>query len=362
MSISPGIVIFSDKSIIRIGRHLTLILLMILVFTWVISQREEGAGYFNIFPAVSINALFFFSYAYITAYLLVPGLLLRRNYLFFIVAFLISGFAISWLKFFVSDILFYSAIADNAIVEAKKHGFQQFLVNTKDMSFIVAIFLIAKYARDNYYMKQRKAELKEFGLKEEIRLIKNQLDPHIVFNHLNNLYSLAVNSSIDLPLEINRFHSILCYYFKEGKQDCVKLKEELISIRNFIALEELRYRERLSVNFQIEGHFEGKVIAPFILLRFIENAFEHGISSDSGKVWITVRVAIKGDRLFYHVSNSKPFNILDHKGASRKMLNTVNSKLLLYYRGRHRLRVEGRENSFSVDLQILMKNGPDTVT
>jgi len=354
MSNLPGLLFYSDRIIFRLGRHLFLFISMILIFSWVVYMRDGSEnGFLLAAKGVLINALFFFGYAYITAYLLVPYLLSQKRYLLFVLVFLIVGLLISALKFIFSDYLFYTAIAAEFSERMRILDISYILVNTKDMTFIVAIFLIAKFSKDNYHLRMRLRELQDHQIRSEIKLLKNQLDPHVVFNNLNNIYSLALNNSDQVAENMTRFKSVLHYYFVEGKGQTVALTEELRTIEDFICLEKLRYGDRLTVDFEASGIQENKSIIPFVLFSFVENCFEHGCSIDHGKAWIRIIVKIEKEAIVFHASNSKPDNVLESKSNSvRKSGNTTKNKLELLYPGRYLLRIDDRPDMYCLDLKL----------
>lgn len=339
----------SDKPQYRFARHSFLILSMIGIFSWIVFMREgEQRSVGNIIASVAANSVFFFGYAYLTAYLLVPKLLLRRRFLYFFMVFISSGVFISILKFAVSDYIFYSAIAADLNKSLGAFNLSEILVNTKDMTFIVAIFLVAKYARDNFKINKRLGELRDQQIRYEIKLLRNQLNPHVVFNNLNNIYSLALNNSPTLIRNITNLRSVLSYYFKDGKEDSVPLKAEIDVIRNYIDLEKLRYGDRLSVEFKTEGDMRGNIV-PFVLFSFIENCFEHGCSVDSGLAWIKIKLISKADSLIFHASNSRPSHL---PGEDANKASDLQCRLELLYPGRHILRIDDRKDMYCVDLKL----------
>ena len=124
---------------------------------------------------VFTNALFFFGYAYISVYLLIPKFLLERRIFVFFIAFVLTGFALSLLKFLFSDYIFYQAIAPENAIPGNLITLQALLVNTKDMTFIVAVFALAKFARDHYTLELNNRELQRKELEAELKLIEHQM-------------------------------------------------------------------------------------------------------------------------------------------------------------------------------------------
>lgn len=354
MRIKPGTLIYSDKLFIRISRHLLLFLFMNLLFIWVAYKRSsDGNDILEVSGMVIFNSLFFFSYAYITTYILFPLILLKHKYVLFGLFFLLTGICISYVKFFFSDYLFYDAIAAELSHRIKNVDLAHVVVNTKDMTFIVAIFLIAKYAKDNYKMQNQLRDLREWKLESEIKLIHNQLNPHVVFNNLNNLYSISLNNPQQVLPNIRKLKALLTYYFSVGKSPLVKLNDELEMIDNFIGLEKLRYGDRLKMNYQVAGESDEHFIIPFVLFSIVENCFEHGCSVEAGNSWINIKVDIRKKSLIFHVANSKPNTVSpkgkDHPEGSE---NKISKRLELLYPGRHQFIIEDEPGTYSVTLKL----------
>jgi len=354
MRIKPESFVFSEKFVFRLIRHLTLIVSLNLIFIWVaLSRSAVEEDFAKVAGLVLFNSFFFFSYAYVTAYVLFPLFLLKKRLLVFGITFLLSGLAISSLKFLFSDYLFYDAIAADLSYSIKNINAVQVITNAKDMTFIVAIFLIAKFAKDNYNMGNKLRELKEKRLESEIKLIHNQLDPHVVFNNLNNLYSISLNNSDQVLPYIQKLKSLLNYYFTESKNPQVLLQKELEMIDDFMGLEKLRYGERLDLKYNISGPSEGRYIVPFVLFSFVENCFEHGCSIETGKSWIKIDVDIRRNSLHFYAENSKPNVLLLHgTGEPESSLDNMKRKLELLYPGRHYLVIKDEKLTYSVALKL----------
>ena len=350
----PGSILFSEKILYRLARHLFLFVGMNLLFTWVLVMRDtNGQSISGIGLNVFINSLFFFGYAYLTAYLLMPGLIMKGRYLLFFLVFLAAGIGISWLKFAFSDYLFYSAIGDEVNARIRAATLSSIMVNTKDMTFIVALFLIAKFAKDNHQVRNRLALLQDDQIRSEIRLLRNQLDPHVVFNNLNNLYCLSLNHSPAVNLNLGKLRSVLSYYFEDGKQKQVKLKRELQIIRDYLDLEKLRYGDRLTVDFRVEGDPGGKEISPLLLFPFVENSLEHGCSMESGSSWIRIYVKIEDGSITFHVANSKPEMVLEAvKEEDMARRYQPEEKLQLLYPGKYMIRIDDRKDMYGVDFKL----------
>ncbi len=344
----------NQKLLIRVIRHATLFLGMIFLFSWVVwSRTGEPGSFWKGFAMVTTNAMFFFGYAYITVYLLIPHLLIRRREVLFIVAFVATGIGLSLIKFLFSDFIFYQAIAPENGSQSNLISLSALLVNTKDMTFIVALFALVKYARDNYILESNIRELQRKGIEAELKLIEHQMDPHVIFNNFNNLYSISIYRPEYLKSTVKKLKAILHYLFMESRKDKVLLVNEIEMIENYVGLEQLRYGERLKIDFSVEGDMHGLRITPLILYSFVENCFVHGAGEDPSKSWITIALTVKDTWLRFIAANSVRDNPGEQRSGGKKTANENSVRRLeLEYPNSHRLTIREKRNEHMVELNI----------
>ncbi len=345
--------LFTDQRwVSRILRHFLLFFSLVLIFSWVAHYRSESeGGYQQSLMMVVVNAFFFFAYAYLTVYLLIPRLLLRKKIAPFVLAFVLAGVAMSALKYLFSDFGFYHAISPDSRVLTGPVAFSDLLVNTKDMTFVVAIFAIVKYARDHYLLESNIRELQQKGLEAEIKLLEHQMDPHVIFNNFNSLYSISLNRPELLGVTVKKLQSVLHYLFRESKLDKVLLSKEIEMIENYIGLEKLRYGERLKINYEIDGNPRGLQITPLILYPFVENCFVHGAGEDPDQSWINVSLSIKDNKLQFCASNSVSRGANLPRNGKSGNENSIR-RLEIQYPNSHRLTILDREKKHVVELNI----------
>ena len=344
----------SQKLIHKIFRHLFLFLAMVLLFSWVAYSRSgKQESFVRGLAMVFTNALFFFGYAYLTVYLLIPKFLARRKVIVFIFLFLACGMGLSLLKFVFSDYIFYQAIAPEISLSGSTFTLSALLINTKDMTFIVAIFALARFARDHYLLESNILELQKKSLEAELKLIEHQMDPHVIFNNFNNLYSISIYRPEYLKSTVKKLKSLLHYLFRDSKNSEVLLSREVEMIQNYMGMEKLRYGERLNSTFQVDGKVEGLTIAPLILYSFVENCYVHGAGEDPKNSWIRIALKVKDSRLTFRAANS----VSDHHRVKRtngpKGTNENSERRLeLQYPNSHRLTIKEKRNEHIVELNL----------
>lgn len=211
-------------------------------------------------------------------------------------------------------------------------------------SFIfVSIMFILRYKNEKHSRLQIQKEKTEL----ELKVLKSQLNPHFLFNTLNNIYSLAISNSAATAQSISRLSDILDYVLARGQEKMVSAAEELKIIKDYVELEKLRYDERLTVN-QSENIEFPAFIPPLLYLSLVENAFKHGAEKTSGD--IEINISLFTDRNF---ATFKVENHFYEKAADERIgigLNNIKKQLELYYTDRHSLEIEKFGNRFSVKL------------
>jgi two-component system, LytTR family, sensor kinase len=173
----------------------------------------------------------------------------------------------------------------------------------------------------------------------ELSFLKAQINPHFLFNTLNNIYSMAVTKSDNTPGAIMKLSNIMRYITDEAANDFVPLKDEVNCAIDYIDLQKMRLSQKMHVDFSVNGEFIGKQIPPLILLTFIENVFKYGISSHEATV-ITIKLNVDEKNLFFFCQNkifdpalklrregigiSNSEQRLDHLYPGKYLLNTTN--------------------------------------
>ncbi len=137
--------------------------------------------------------------------------------------------------------------------------------------------------------------------------MKTQINPHFLFNTLNNIYSLALRQSDDAPVIARQLKELSQYMLYDCTRDMVPLSGEVTFLNNYVSLEQLRNKqEDIDIRLDIKGETEGKQIAPLLLVNFIENAFKHGVKSGIDRAFVQINPFIMDDLLSMEVTNSRP--------------------------------------------------------
>jgi len=184
----------------------------------------------------------------------------------------------------------------------------------------------------------------------ELALLRSQINPHFLFNTLNNIYSLVYKKSEDAPEAVMKMSSIMRYMLYDATTDNVLLEKEIEYLKSFIELEKLRIRHKDFVELKISGNVEGRTIAPMLLIPFVENAFKHGsrIVANPG---IRINLSIGSRQILFEVINHiRKNSTLTKDQAGGIGLINIRRRLNLLYPGKHQLEISSVKETYNVHL------------
>ncbi|WP_117884172.1 sensor histidine kinase [Aureibaculum luteum] len=211
--------------------------------------------------------------------------------------------------------------------------------------------MAAFFVRRNIIIQRENSEKDKLQKEIELNYLKEQVNPHFLFNSLNSIYSLSRQQSPETPDLVMQLSELMRYQLESSKKDTVLLKEELEFIENYLLLEEKRLSERCTVDFLITGDYSDFKIAPMLLIPFVENAVKHGAKSTNEQSTIDISVTIKNSTLYFCVDNSKPSKVSTSKRIGLGLEN-VRRRLYLLYPNAHVLEIDDKENLYRVNLSI----------
>lgn len=186
----------------------------------------------------------------------------------------------------------------------------------------------------------------------ELQLLKAQVHPHFLFNTLNNIYSFSLDNSPKTPGLILKLSSLLSYMLYDCKTDEVRLEKEIDIMKNYIDLERERYGDKIEISWNVEGEVRDKLIAPLLLLPFLENAFKHGISEQIEKPWLGVDLSVQQGRLRCKIANSK--NEYVPQSDNGIGIDNVKKRLSFLYPGKHELKINDEGSFFVVSMMLVL--------
>lgn len=223
--------------------------------------------------------------------------------------------------------------------------------------FVLAVTasLAFYYILENLKLDKQKKELKLVSLASELQFLKSQVSPHFLFNVLNSLSFLARKKSAILEPALIKLSSLLRYMLYETDVNGTLLDKEIRYLTDYIELQKLRYHD-IRVNSSFQNNNEDAVIAPMLLIPFVENAFKHTAAAESAESVIDITLHVHEHQLHFTVTNnySESTNVQADK-ASGIGLSNVSKRLEILYPGSHRLSIQKKDNRFAVSLEIKLE-------
>lgn len=340
--------------------------------------RMQFMFYINLFLVI----LFF----YLNKYIFVPWLFLNQRYGYYIITFILSitfGFVFTKIMFnaVIPNVFhnYYQNLEDVKVffstsekidhlnaeerLREMKHYYNHFLRGEPVSNPVKAIFAVTlAFAISSSYTISKKWHQNELQknklvkdhFETELMFLKSQVNPHFLFNTLNAIYSMAVKKSDKTANTIVKLSALIRYMLYDSNKDFVELEEELMYIRNYIELQSIRLHDDVDLQFQINGKAEGKLIAPMLLVPFIENAFKHGIDYTS-KSYVDIKISVDKDELNLRVTNSKNRQKAEQVDKNSGIgLKNVKRRLELVYPDKHLLNINESDDLYEVSLTIIL--------
>ena len=221
---------------------------------------------------------------------------------------------------------------------------------------IVSIMVISfsssfKYMEDYLEAKQTEQELKTQRLEAELKLLKTQVNPHFLFNSLNNLYSLTrIHGKAAAPLLL-KLSSMMRYMIYESNEDKVPLRKEIEYLHNYIDLQQIKTEEPQNIHLEVKGDIEGVEVAPMLFIPFLENSIKHGNLHEAGPGFVKATIEVTNKQLLFEVSNT-----INQGGQRDEVggigLENVQKRLALIYPQKHQLDTFEKDGIYYVSLKL----------
>lgn len=285
--------------------------------------------------------------AYFNSYFLVNRFLYTRQIGFYILSLTLTIVAVS----FPISIIFHRLVRDRDIKNLV-WSWNFFLVTFLAVLFSVVLILVLKLLKSWYDEEQAKLQLVKINLETELKFLKTQINPHFLFNSLNNLYALTLKKSDDAPEVVLRLSNILRYVLYETGEGKVPLDKEVQYLKDYIDLEQIRLGNRVDIRFKTEGDLQNKLIEPMLFLTFVENSFKHGAAAAIENGWVKMKLEATDNEICFSIDNSKTpgySNPSTHGGIG---LQNLQKRLDILHPDKYTLELSDLEDSYKVKLTI----------
>jgi hypothetical protein len=333
-------------------RHALFVLIMAMVFNLLTPETlklyaEKVNVPFEVFYIGQFfDMLFSLGLIYFNLYFLFPRYFKKGLYTHYLGGILFSGTLFFLIAYIIQQI--YVIYFGKHIQYAVQLSFSAFIEN---VTFPI-VFLCAttgyKVFKEWINDQERFAELEKQKLNTELAQLKNQVNPHFLFNTLNNLHVLIQtnpNKASDIVLGLS---DVLRFQIYDSQHDKVLLSKDIEIIEQYLELEKIR-RDNLTVKIAVEGSTVGVFVPPLLFINFVDNAIKH--SNARGESSINILFQLKNKELYFTLSNSKAAQKIEHENGGLGLPN-IKKRLELLYGNTHTLEILDNSDLFSVKLKI----------
>lgn len=295
---------------------------------------------------------------YINLYVLIPKFLKRKSYIFYLFWLVML---LSTTSLFIQLIIVYPL---RNILEVSEQ-FSSFSTDTHS-AFFFATFLYVlvssflKFIKDWISMQDlnyKLAKIEKEKLEAELKTLKGQLNPHFLFNSLNNIYSLALIKSDKVPDLILKLSDLMRHIIYESRENYIRLEKELEFVDNFISLQKIRTSDKIKISYTRLSDIPSGKIAPLLFEPFIDNAFKHGLPGTENEDFINIHISSTTNNFleFTITNNYEVAPQWNNKNSGIGIENVKQRLQHLYAKNEYALEIRKENQIFSVKLQLKIK-------
>ncbi len=326
--------------------HLLFWVVLVSLFGFVLGNNPD-ITYRESFTGVALQAMAYAVMVYLNLLVLIPRYLQAGQYTQYVVLLLLC-LVLTVPLHAAADRLAHTINYPD--VPYPSTYLETLLRSSINMLVMLALTTALKFAKKWFRDQQEKQELEREKLQAELKYLKAQINPHFLFNTLNNLYSLTLKKSDDAPEMVLKLSEIMRYMLHDSNERMVPLASEIGYIKNYIGLQQIRQLEKTDIRFTLNQEPNGQLIAPLLLIPFIENSFKHGIGGlEPG--WIHIDIELQGHQMVFRIDNSKPSH--PSKAISHGIgLTNVKSRLDLLYARKYELAIDDAPDHYLTELKL----------
>ncbi len=291
--------------------------------------------------------------AYLNLHYFLPRYFLKRKYLHYF-SLVLASMVMYLIAQGLLDYILYGYVIgplrNSSVLETISYNFFSTL-------WYIGLIVALKFSIDWYAQQRILQRILVEKLKAEVNFLRSQVNPHFLFNILNNLYALTLKKSNLAPEVVLKLSEMMEYMLYDSDGGSVPLDKEIGYLNNYIELEKIRYDTSPDISLQISGDTDGKEIAPLLLLPLVENAFKHGLSRQPEKSWLHGKIKVSKSSIEFSVENSKSAAYQNNSRGGIG-LDNLRKRLELLYPGRYLLTIEDKKEVFNAFMKINFQGTP----
>ena len=354
--------IFSDERKYRFRRHLVFWIFWWLFFAILYSYTPKISllPNFTRLPIAAIDSLFFLLphmfLAYSLMYYVIPKFVFSGRYLraavIVLLLFFLTASISAVIGTYILPVVRYRLFSVSDWYSTSNSFLNSLLAGLRGAITIGGIAAAIKLMKYWYVKEQRNLQLQKENTEAQVQLLKAQVQPHFLFNTLNNIYSHTQTTSPVAANMVAGLSGLMRYILYEASSPLVPLDKELNMIYDYINLEKMRYGNKLDLHFDITLQSEGLYIAPLLLLPLVENSFKHGTSNMLEQPWINLKIEVEKNQMRMKLINGKLKETEKNYQDCGIGIKNVQKRLSLLYADKHELNIINEEEVFIVNLKV----------
>lgn len=330
--------------------YVTHIIFWMLLFVMLVLVDRSNLNLFFTIKKEFINLAFFAVIVYINIAYFFPKYVSNKNLLNHIFTLVIISLLITPIKTLILYFIHDSRLELQNDLISNQHYifFSTFLVGLSSSIYSIV--------RDWLKSQREKQELQQQTLTSELRFLKSQINPHFLFNTLNNLYALTLKKSDLAPEIVLKLSEMMRYMLYECNERRVPLSKEVNYLKNYLELEKLRQGKKFKTSLTVEGDIGGQVIAPLMFIPFVENSFKHGINNSISEGFVDIEILVDNQDLQINIANSKAMSLPSPNKKKSGGIGLVNVKrrLDLLYPHEYVLDIKDSPDTYRVELGLTL--------
>ncbi len=317
-----------------------------LIFLYDRTYLIQKAGLPNFFICAVVRVSLLIALAWANIHWLIPRYLLQRRYggYFVWVILLVLGYLV--LQSLYDYFLFGYVLGPNRYAKLST----SLIYNFTHTSLYLLLTIALKFSMDWYEQKKQLQEIQVEKLQAEVNYLRSQVNPHFLFNALNNLYALTLKKSDEAPEVVLKLAELMEYMLYESEDAFVPLEKEINYLKNYLELEKIRQGNNADIRLTVDGNMDKCWVPPFLILPLVENAFKHGVNRALHNAYLFISVSIADD-LEIRIGNNKS-NIQRTANSGGIGLLNLKKRLELLYPGKHVLETIDGPDKYAVYLKI----------
>lgn len=341
----------------KIVGHILFWLASISLLTFIFYIYEERI-HFNLIIKSLITNLGFAVAVYSNVYFLIPKVLKQKNYIFYIFWLILL---LTLVSFFIQFLFIYPFHwvfkTSGQFTEFKSNLHSAFFFST--LAYIVVTSLL-KFIKDWLSLQDlnlKIVQVERQKLEAELKTLKGQLNPHFLFNSLNNIYSLALIKSDKVPDLILKLSDLMRHIIYESRENYIELEKEIEFVDNFITLQKIRTSDTTKIDYEMKGIIPSARIAPLLFEPFIDNAFKHGLPGTHKDDFIKIRINLtKPERIVFKIKNNyEATEKWNNKNSGIGIENVKHRLKYLYKPDEYSLVIQKEKYIYTVRLELSLK-------